>query len=265
MSGPALERLQKLLAGAGHGSRRRIEQWIRDGRLTVDGVVASLGMRSHAGADIRLDGRSLQLAPAAAQREVLIYHKGAGEVTTRSDPQGRPTVFDGLPEPRSGRWVVVGRLDVNTTGLLLFTNDGDLAHRLMHPSARIEREYRVRVRGQPAVAALARLRTGLPLADGPARFERIDAETATSRGEARGSPGRGVRPTARSHTWFRVTLREGRNREVRRLWEAAGFEVSRLERVRFGPIALPAELAPGRCRWLDQVEAARLVAGAGSD
>lgn len=166
------ERLQKLLAASGHGSRRQIEQWIRAGRITVDGVAATLGGRADAAADIRLDGRRLALlgsfgtaapregvartraaaagsdaplAAPAARREVLLYHKRTGEVTTRSDPQGRPTVFARLPPPRSGRWVVVGRLDVNTTGLLLFTNDGALAHRLMHPSSRIEREYLVRI------------------------------------------------------------------------------------------------------------------------
>jgi 23S rRNA pseudouridine2605 synthase len=169
------ERLQKLLASAGHGSRRQIEQWIREQRLTVDGHVAQLGERAGAGADIRLDGRALPLTQvAAAEREVLLYHKPASEVTTRADPQGRPTVFERLPPPRSGRWVVIGRLDVNTTGLLLFTNDGELAHRLMHPSSEIEREYLVHVRGVPSAAVLEQLRHGLVLADGPARFDRIE-------------------------------------------------------------------------------------------
>lgn len=274
------ERLQKLLAAAGLGSRRQIEQWIRDGRVQLDGRVATLGARAAPGADIRLDGRSLQLAttaPAPAEprqadhapgaeapasatapaREVLLYHKPTGEVTTRSDPQGRPTVFDRLPPPRAaGRWVVIGRLDVNTTGLLLFTTDGALAHRWMHPSAQIEREYLVRVHGNPAAADLARLRQGLPLEDGPAHFERTEPVRGRGRGEA-GVAARGE-AAAGSHRWFRVTLREGRNREVRRLWQAAGFSVSRLKRVRFGSLHLPPDLPPGQWRWLPAGVAATL-------
>jgi 23S rRNA pseudouridine2605 synthase len=276
------ERLQKLLAAAGLGSRRQIEGWIRAGRLTVNGVTATLGVRAAAQADIRLDGKLLQLRmPAAAdttsdgagvRSEVLLYHKPLGEVTTRSDPQGRPTVFDRLPAPRGGgRWVVVGRLDVNTTGLLLFTTDGALAHRLMHPSGGIEREYLVRVRGRPGPADLARLRAGLMLEDGLARFERLEAAEIPGAPGAPGSPGspgvsgvpaaaqprRGV-PGASSHCWYHVTLREGRNREVRRLWQAAGFEVSRLQRVRFGPLRLPPGLRPGQWRWLDAEQAGAL-------
>lgn len=254
MSGPTGERLQKLLAAAGLGSRREIEGWIRAGRLSVKGVVATLGMRAAALADVRLDGQALRVrvptVPAGgAGSEVLLYHKPLGEVTTRSDPQRRPTVFDRLPTPRGGgRWVVVGRLDVNTTGLLLFTTDGALAHRLMHPSGGIEREYLVRVRGQPAERDLARLRAGLTLEDGLARFERIEPAAAPREAAAQGA-----------HHWYRVTLREGRNREVRRLWQAAGFEVGRLQRVRFGSLQLPRSLAPGRCRWLDAAEVASIM------
>ena len=226
------ERLQKLLATAGHGSRREIEQWIRDGRLTVEGRAVQLGDRAVAGADIRLDGRPLATG-GAPQRAVLIYHKPVGEVTTRRDPAGRPTVFDRLPPPPSGRWVVIGRLDVNTTGLLLFTNDGALAHRMMHPSSEIEREYLVRVHGSPGPGVLERLRAGVMLEDGLARFDAIEAG-----GRSEG------------HAWFRVTLREGRNREVRRLWEEAGFEVSRLTRLRYGKVTLPDELRPGASRLM---------------
>jgi len=248
MSGQrAGERLQKLLAGAGHGSRRQIEQWIRDGRVTVDGRLAELGARAGEGADIRLDGQPLRVAAAAAAREVLIYYKPAGEVTTRSDPQGRPTVFDHLPAPCSGRWVTVGRLDVNTTGLLLFTNDGALAHRLMHPSSQIEREYRVRVRGNPPAAVLARLLAGIALEDGLGRFESIEPDSM-------GGPADSVS----THRWFRVVLREGRNREVRRLWQAAGYEVSRLTRLRYGSVNLPADLRIGRWRRLDPAQASAL-------
>ena len=259
------ERLQKLLAAAGLGSRRQIEGWIRAGRLTVNGAVATLGMRATGLDELRLDGRVLRLRlPAATASgsaavagspgsEVLLYHKPLGEVTTRSDPQGRPTVFERLPPTRrGGRWVVVGRLDVNTTGLLLFTTDGVLAHRLMHPSGLIEREYRVRVRGRPAGADLARLRAGLALEDGPARFERIEAAGERDSRAGRSTPGQGAQA---AHSWYRVTLREGRNREVRRLWQAAGFEVSRLERVRFGAVELPDDLRPGQWRWLDEAQA----------
>jgi 23S rRNA pseudouridine2605 synthase len=229
---PAGERLQKLLASAGLGSRREIEQWIRDGRLGVAGKVAQLGDRATAADAITLDGRPVELAPRGA-RQVLMYNKPAGEVTTRHDPTGRPTVFDQLPAPASGRWVVIGRLDFNTTGLLLFTNDGALAHRLMHPSSEVEREYLVRVQGQPGPAVIARLRQGVMLEDGLARFEAIEAGGASE-----------------SHSWYRVTLREGRNREVRRLWSHAGFEVSRLSRLRYGPLALPESLRPGQSRLL---------------
>lgn len=240
------ERVQKLLAAAGHGSRRQIEQWIRAGRLTIDGQVAELGARAGPGTEIRLDGRLLPFDPVAkAAREVLVYHKPAGEVTTRSDPQGRATVFERLPEPRSGRWVVVGRLDVNTTGLLLFTTDGALAHRLMHPSAEVEREYLVQVRGVPDAAVLERLREGVMLDDGPARFEALEP----IRWAAVERPGHGA---------FRVMLREGRNREVRRLWQAIGFEVNRLMRRRYGPIELPADLAAGQWRLLDPRDAMEL-------
>jgi 23S rRNA pseudouridine2605 synthase len=237
------ERLQKLLAAAGHGSRRQIEQWIRAGRLTVDGHVAALGERAEAGADIRLDGAPLRSNDVAAAREVLIYHKPSGEVTTRSDPEGRPTVFERLPAPNGGRWIVIGRLDVNTTGLLLFTNDGALAHRLMHPSSEIEREYLVRLRAAPSTAVVEQLRQGVMLEDGPARFDRIDAVR---------EPG-GAAPTQ-----FRVVLHEGRNREVRRLWEAVGFEVSRLTRLRYGSVGLPRDLKAGQSRPLPAPEAARL-------
>jgi len=232
-----LERLQKLLANAGHGSRREIERWIRDGRLTIDGRIAQLGDQANAAADIRLDGKPLRSAASTA-RAVLMYHKPMGEVTTRRDPAGRPTVFERLPPAPAGRWVVVGRLDVNTTGLLLFTTDGALAHRLMHPSAMIEREYLVRVQGRPGAEALERLRTGVVLEDGPARFDRIEAGNRSG-----------------SHSWFRVTLHEGRNREVRRLWQAAGFEVSRLVRLRFGRLRLPDNLRPGAWRLLPAEEA----------
>lgn len=235
------ERLQKLLAGAGHGSRRGIEDWIRAGRITVNDRVAQLGDRATAADRICLDGKPLDLGGARDSVEVLLYNKPLGEVTTRNDPEGRPTVFDHLPPPKSGRWIVVGRLDVNTSGLLLFTNDGELAHRLMHPSSEVEREYRVRLRGMPSEQVLERLRRGVVLEDGPANFDRIRPESSEG-----------------SHSWFRVELHEGRNREVRRLFEHEGFIVSRLTRIRYGTVALPPDLRAGDFIWLSPAEVAAL-------
>ena len=235
------ERLQKLLASAGHGSRRGIEEWIRAGRVTINDRVAVLGDRASSTDRIRLDGRPLDLGGQLQTVEVLLYHKPVGEVTTRSDPENRPTVFERLPAPGSGRWIVVGRLDVNTSGLLLFTNDGELAHRLMHPSSEVEREYRVRLRGKPSAAVLDQLRRGVELDDGPARFDRIEEES-----------------TEGSHSWYRVWLHEGRNREVRRLFEHVGFEVSKLSRMRYGNVLLPEDLRPGGSKLLDSRSVAEL-------
>jgi 23S rRNA pseudouridine2605 synthase len=229
-------RLQKLLAGAGLGSRRTVEEWIRAGRLTVGGRTAQLGDRAGPAEDIRLDGRKLELGAGPAARELLLYYKPVGEVTTRKDPQERPTVFERLPAPRCGRWINVGRLDVNTSGVLLLTTDGELAHRLMHPSSEVEREYLVRLRGRPGREVLQQLLGGVPLEDGPARFDRVEPADGEA-GDA-------------SHSTFRVTLHEGRNREVRRLWNAVGFEVSRLLRIRYGPIELPRDMRPGSYRAL---------------
>lgn len=240
-----------MLAAAGHGSRREIETWIRAGRVSVNGVVAELGQRATTDADVRLDGRRLSLAGTAApaadggsEYSTLLYNKPQGEVTTRRDPQGRPTVFERLPSPPAGRWIVVGRLDVNTSGLLLFTTDGELAHRLMHPSSQVEREYLVRVRGRPDAAAIEQLRRGVQLEDGPGRFSRLTPGNLTE-----------------GHAWFHAVLQEGRNREVRRLWQAVGHEVARLIRVRYGPITLPADLKAGSYRLLN-IEETRLLSSA---
>jgi len=226
-------RLQKLLAGSGHGSRRAIEDWIRAGRVTVNGKIAQLGDRALPGDDVRLDGKPLETRVSAQTHAVLLYNKPMGEVTSRSDPEGRPTVFDGLPPPPQGRWIVVGRLDFMTSGLLLFTTDGELAHRLMHPSAQVDREYLVRSRDILTAAQLLRLQTGVRLEDGDARFDSI----AQTRIEG-------------PHAWYRVVLREGRNREVRRLWQGVGSEVSRLLRIRYGPVQLPRDLAAGSWQLL---------------
>jgi 23S rRNA pseudouridine2605 synthase len=229
----------------GLGSRREIEGWIVEGRVKVNGQPAVLGVRVGPTDTVTVDGRAVtrrryRQAPAA---RVLAYHKPEGQVSTRRDPEGRPTVFDQLPR---GRWIAVGRLDVNTTGLLLFTSDGELAAALMHPRSEVEREYAVRVFGQVPEGTLERLREGVELDDGPARFEQV----TDAGGEG-------------SNHWFRVVLREGRQREVRRLWESQGVRVSRLIRVRFGPFALPRMLPPGRWQELDPaaIDALRAAAG----
>lgn len=240
------ERIQKLLAAAGVGSRRGIEEWLRAGRLAVNGVVAKLGDRATGNDEFALDGQVLKIGAVpkgeTAVAAILLYHKPVGEVTTRHDPQGRPTVFDRLPAPPSGRWVVVGRLDTNTSGLLLFTNEGTLAHRLMHPSFEVERRYLVRVRGTSGPELCARLMRGVQLEDGPARFDAVEPQ-----GQSEG------------HSWFQVTLREGRNREVRRVFEAVGHEVSRLKRLSYGPFVLPDDLSPGSTRQLPASTVAELT------
>jgi 23S rRNA pseudouridine2605 synthase len=230
---PALpaERLQKLLAAAGLGSRRQIEEWIAAGRITVNGQVAVLGSKASASDVIAVDAKTVNLSTKTKTR-VLLYHKPVGELVTRDDPEGRATVFSRLP---AGRWVAVGRLDLNSSGLLLFTDDGELANRLMHPRYEVEREYSARIRGVLTKEETRRLLTDVPLDGEPARFDRVELER---KGEG-------------TNQWYRVVLREGRNREVRRLFEAVGHPVSRLVRVRYGPVELPQDLAPGRWRELE--------------
>ncbi|MDD8057693.1 MULTISPECIES: 23S rRNA pseudouridine(2605) synthase RluB [Shewanella] len=241
------EKLQKVLARAGHGSRREMEAWIAAGRVSVDGEIASLGDRVEADAKVRIDGRAISLKSADdIICRVLAYHKPEGEICSRKDPEGRTTVFERLPKVRDARWVAVGRLDINTSGLLLFTCDGELANRLMHPSNEVEREYAVRTFGEVPEAAVQRLRTGVTLEDGPAQFDSIKA-----------AGGEGI------NQWWHVTLREGRNREVRRLWESQEVQVSRLIRVRYGQVELPKTLPRGG--WIelpiDQVNYLRQLAG----
>lgn len=240
------EKLQKVLARAGAGSRREMERWIAEGRVTVDGRPARLGDRVRPGQRLRIDGRLLPAPTFTPKSRVLIYHKPEGEVTTRSDPEGRPTVFGKLPALKHGRWIAIGRLDLNSSGLLLFTTDGELAHRLMHPSAQVEREYAVRVLGAVPPQALQRLSAGVDLEDGPARFESVvDAGGAGA------------------NHWYHVVIREGRNREVRRMWEAVGAKVSRLIRVRYGPVGLPRLVRPGRSKDLEGDELAALYEAVG--
>ncbi len=249
--GPRLEeRLHKVLANAGLGSRRLLEQRIEQGEVRVNNDVATIGTSVGAGDRVELDSHAYVVASDRREdAEVLMYHKPEGEVITREDPEGRPTVFDHLPRLKGSRWIAVGRLDLNTTGLLLLTTDGDLAHALMHPGTALEREYLCRVHGEVPDEALARLGAGIELEDGPARFEEI---APISRGG--------------SHSWFRVILREGRNREVRRLWESQGLMVSRLKRIRYANIELPRLLRRGHSQVLDAaaVSALRAIAGLGA-
>lgn len=237
------ERLHKLLASAGFGSRREIERWIEEGRVSVNGVVAKRGDSATDQDEISIDGRRLPSRQISAPpRRVIAYYKPEGEITTRNDPEGRPTIFENLPRITQGRWITVGRLDINTSGLLLLTTDGELANRLMHPAHAVQREYAARVLGEVDAEILKKLLRGVQLEDGPARFESIaDA----------GGPG--------ANHWYHVTLSEGRNREVRRLWETQGVKVSRLIRVRYGPITLPRRLRPGRWQELAPEELSALL------
>ena len=231
-----------MLAGAGLGSRREMEQWIAAGRVSVNGEPAAVGMRVSAHDRVAVDGRPLHLRRGEAAR-VLLYHKPAGEIVSRDDPEGRLEVFEKLPRLRGAKWVAVGRLDFNTSGLLIFTTSGELANRLMHPRHGIEREYAVRLLGELSEEQMQALRAGVQLEDGPAHLDRI--EDAGGQG---------------SNHWYNVVLSEGRNREVRRLFEALHLTVSRLMRVRFGPIELPSHLRRGQMRELDEQEVARLLA-----
>ncbi len=235
------ERVQKVLAKAGKGSRRDMERAIEEGRVKVNGELAKLGDRVGTSDQLELDGKPIKVEVKRVRR-VLVYNKPEGEVCTRRDPEGRPTVFDRLPHLDDERWIVVGRLDLNTSGLLLFTNDGELANRLMHPSRQIDREYAVRVLGEVKPEHVENMHAGVELEDGPARFTDIQ--------EFGGS---GI------NTWFHVVIMEGRNREVRRLWESQGLKVSRLKRVRYGSVFLDADVRAGTWKELPKAEIDKLA------
>lgn len=239
------ERLQKILAQAGVGSRREMEEWIAAGKVSVNGVVATIGQSVIPTDKVKIGGRLINIrftGSSARPPRVLMYHKPEGEIVSRDDPDGRPSVFAALPRMRGGRWINVGRLDFNTSGLLLFTTSGELANKLMHPSSELVREYAVRVLGELTMEAQQQLLDGVQLEDGPASFSSlVDA----------GGEG--------ANKWYRVSLFEGRNREVRRMFEAVGCTVSRLIRVRYGPFTLPPQLKRGRCRELDEAEVKLLM------
>lgn len=232
------EKIQKVLANAGLGSRRQIETWITEKRISVNGVTAKLGDRIEGTERVSVDGREVKLVRSKTKRtRILIYHKPEGEICSRSDPEGRPTVFDRLPMLRNGRWISVGRLDFNTSGILLLTNDGDLANRLMHPSSEIEREYAVRIKGEVTPTILKKLKRGVKLEDGYGHFEEI----VDAGGEG-------------SNHWYHVIVKEGRNRLVRRLWESQNLTVSRLIRIRFANLTLPRDVRRGRWTELEPEE-----------
>ncbi len=237
------EKIQKVLANAGLGSRRQIEDWIRAGRISVNGETAKIGDRMSTEAAVYIDGRPIKLVKSLSKKtRVLLYNKPEGEICTRSDPEKRPTVFSHLPLLRNSRWIAVGRLDINTQGLILFTNNGELANQLMHPRAGLEREYAVRVHGIVTPQTLQKLRRGVKLEDGMAHFEKIT--------EAGGDG---------SNRWFTVIVKEGRNRLVRRLWESQQVQISRLMRVRFGPLNLPRSLHRGQWQELEPEEVQKLL------
>jgi 23S rRNA pseudouridine2605 synthase len=236
------QKLHKILAQSGLGSRRMMEEWIREGKITVNGAVATIGARVGPTDTVRVGRRIIRWPAAHRVPRVLLYHKPEGEIVSHDDPEGRTSVFEQLPALRGAKWLAVGRLDYNTSGLLIFTTSGELANRMMHPRFAVEREYAVRIVGQLSPAQIARLRNGIELSDGPAACLSVADE---------GGEG--------TNHWYRIVLREGRNRVVRRLFEALGITVSRLMRVRFGVVALPPRLKRGQVSALPAAEVKRLL------
>lgn len=244
------DKLQKLLAHAGQGSRREIEKWIADGRITLNGKRAKLGDRASHLDRILVDGRLIALQSTRFEPiKALVYHKPEGEICTRNDPKGRPTVFENLPAIINGRWVSVGRLDINTSGLLLFTNNGELANKLMHPSTGLEREYLVRIRGRASDKTIETLtRKGVDIDGKPAKFDSVVVADMSEEG---------------SNHWYRVVLKEGRYREVRRMWDAVGHTVSRLKRVRYGTIKLTRDLKRGHVSKMAPMQLEKMIVAVG--
>lgn len=240
------ERAQKALSRMGFGSRREIERWIEHGYVKINGEVIKLGTKVKEGDRAEFNGKRIVIRAPKAEVRVLIYNKPTGEICSRKDEEGRKTVFKGLPKLTNSRWVSIGRLDINTSGLLLFTNNGELANRMMHPSHEIEREYAVRVRGEVSQDKIKQLKKGVELEDGPAHFDDI----VDVGGEG-------------SNHWYHVVLREGRNREVRRLWEAVDVTVSRLMRVRYGPVSLSKSIRQGKSMDLEQSEVKQMMEAVG--
>ena len=240
------ERVQKALSRMGFGSRREIERWIEHGYVRINGEVIKLGAKVKEGDRAEFNGKRIVIRAPKAEVRVLLYNKPVGEICSRKDEERRKTVFENLPKLTNSRWVSIGRLDINTSGLLLFTNNGELANRMMHPSHEIEREYAVRVRGEVTQAKLKQLLKGVELEDGPAHFDDI----VDVGGEG-------------TNHWYHVVLREGRNREVRRLWEAVDVTVSRLMRVRYGPVALAKSLRQGKSIDLEQSEVKQMMEAVG--
>ena len=240
------QKLQKILAQAGLGSRRDMEELIKAGRVTVNGQVAELGARISDEDMVRVDRKNVRVRAAGKMPRIMLYHKPEGEIVSRDDPEGRASVFDRLPQMRTSKWIAIGRLDFNTSGLLIFTTSGELANHLMHPRFEVEREYAVRTLGTLTPEQLEQLTAGVELEDGTANFDTISDQG-----------GEGI------NHWYRVVLREGRNREVRRMFEAVGLTVSRLMRVRFGAINLPPRLKRGQTMELDPLQVRQILKWAG--
>lgn len=240
------EKLQKFLANRGYGSRRQVEQWISDGRVRLNNSVAKIGDRVSINDSIFLDNKKVR-SRELVETHIIIYNKPEGLVSTTKDTKGRPLVFDNLPPLKRGKWISVGRLDINTSGLMLFTTNGELANRLMHPKYSIDRKYLVRVYGKVEKKNIEALKKGILIGDEYSRFKNIEYKNEV------------LKDQVRLNNWFQVTLGSGKNREVRSLWESQGFEVSRLKRISYGPVILPSFVRPGNYSYLSEKEVAQLA------
>lgn len=240
------EKLQKFLANRGYGSRRQVEQWISDGRVRLNNSVAKIGDRVSINDSIFLDNKKVR-SEELVETHIIVYNKPEGLVSTTKDTRGRPLVFDNLPPLKRGKWISVGRLDINTSGLMLFTSNGELANRLMHPKYSIDRKYLVRVYGKVEKKNIEALKKGILIGDEYSRFKSIEFKNEV------------LKDQVRLNNWFQVTLGSGKNREVRSLWESQGFEVSRLKRISYGPVILPSFVRPGNYSYLSEKEVAQLA------